>query len=317
MIKISNTLFDREKMDALLTCETKLILDYLIKHDQEKITLRDIKDAFPDIEKMDRRIDDFVSYNILKRHHGVYSFPGVIVTEDLQLSLIELVNNYLKSHSLRLSSLIKNELELVSKENRLINVLITLFKSDIEGKDSIYPNNAISKEWLALPTRYTEVAGKKNIFISMASQELNYDHNLSDFFNFLSLNREDLPVQFLETRRRIGDVNPTYFLNYCERKLRRLEKGKIISNEKSDIFMETLFDMQYCLLEENQYVYNLAHVKTEGLESFKKVQSELLETTQSILLDESEKKFIVSVLLFQWLVTQKIIDSTQTCHGVL
>ncbi|MEG0254548.1 MAG: DUF1803 domain-containing protein [Vagococcus sp.] len=317
MIKIKNTPFNQEKMASLLTKETELIVDYLVSRYNEKVTLRDIKRAFPNIESMDRLIDELVSFDLLTRSKRTYSFAGNIVTKDVQDEVIDKVTQYLSKKESEIFSVMNDELAKIDFNNRQLVVLYQLFSDGVFEKDSIYPETEFSKRCLSLPTRYTEVSGKKDRFFTMATREPFYAHNLSDYFNFLSLNRDDLPEEFLKTRRKIGDVNSLYFMNYCERKLRRLEKGKVISTIKPDIFMEVLYNMKYCLVEDEQYSFNIVRIKDTCLSSLTKIQEQLVNEINLVNFDEEEKKFMVNVLFFQWLVSQNLIDPTQTCHGVL
>ena len=116
----------------------------------------------------------------------------------------------------------------------------------------------------------------------------------------------------------MGDVNPEYFLNYCERKLRRLEKGKESRVDKSDIFMETLFEMGYVTIDNDQYKFNMVRLLPDKkIPSLLKIRTELIENVQDDSLDQQEVTFIVSCILIEWLECQKLIQDFKKYHGVL
>lgn len=317
MLKIINQPFNSKKMAIVLDETTELVLNYLKDHKTEKVTLRQIKRAFPEKEEMDQFIDDLVTFNLVERYHGAYSFKGNIITEDMQEKMITLLTDYLASKKDTIISMFEETVQQIPDENKTVVFLYSLFGGLIHGTSSIYPDNDISKEWLSIPSRYTEIKGKKEIFISMSQPYPAYGSQLSDFFDFLTLNRDDLPKEFLEIRSKVGDVNQNYFMTYIERKLRRLEKGKSISCDKSDIFMETLYKMNYVGINEGLYTFKVARLTIQDFDKWTEGLNYLVERLESIDLATEEKEFIVRVVVYQWFVSENLIDTTQTLHGML
>ncbi|MFY8330898.1 DUF1803 domain-containing protein [Vagococcus carniphilus] len=317
MLKIVNQPFDSKKMAIVLDETTEPILNYLKDHKTEKVTLRQIKRAFPEKDEMDRFIDDLVTFNLVERYHGSYSFKGNIITEDMQEKMITLLTDYLDNKKDTIISMFEETVQQIPDENKTVVFLYSLFGELVHGASSIYPDNDISKEWLSIPSRYTEIKGKKETFISMSQPYPTYGYQLSDFFNFLALNRDDLPKEFLEVRSKLGDVNQNYFMTYIERKLRRLEKGKSISCDKSDIFMETLYKMNYVGMTEDLYTFKIARMTIQNFDKWTESLNFLVELLESIDLATEEKEFIVGVVVYQWFVSENLIDTTQTLHGML
>ncbi|MDT2848426.1 DUF1803 domain-containing protein [Vagococcus carniphilus] len=317
MLKIVNQPFDSKKMAIVLDETTEPILNYLKDHKTEKVTLRQIKRAFPEKDEMDRFIDDLVTFNLVERYHGAYSFKGNIITEDMQEKMVTLLTDYLDSKKDTIISMFEETVQQIPVENKTVVFLYSLFGGLIHETSSIYPDNDISKEWLSIPSRYTEIKGKKETFISMSQPYPTYGNQLSDFFDFLALNRDDLPKEFLEVRSKVGDVNQNYFMTYIERKLRRLEKGKSISCDKSDIFMETLYKMNYVGMTEDLYTFKIARMTIQNFDKWTECLNYLVERLESIDLATEEKEFIVRVVVYQWFVSENLIDTTQTLHGML
>lgn len=317
MLKIVNQPFDSKKMAIVLDETTEPILNYLKDHKTEKVTLRQIKRAFPEKDEMDRFIDDLVTFNLVERYHGAYSFKGNIITEDMQEKMITLLTDYLDNKKDTIISMFEETVQQIPDENKTVVFLYSLFGELVHGASSIYPDNDISKEWLSIPSRYTEIKGKKEIFISMSQPYPTYGNQLSDFFDFLALNRDDLPKEFLEVRSKVGDVNQNYFMTYIERKLRRLEKGKSISCDKSDIFMETLYKMNYVGMTEDLYTFKIARMAIQNTDKWTEGFNYLVELLESIDLATEEKEFIVGVVVYQWFISENLIDTTQTLHGML
>lgn len=317
MLKIVNQPFDSKKMAIVLDETTEPILNYLKDHKTEKVTLRQIKRAFPEKDEMDRFIDDLVTFNLVERYHGAYSFKGNIITEDMQEKMITLLTDYLDNKKDTIISMFEETVQQIPDENKTVVFLYSLFGELVHGASSIYPDNDISKEWLSIPSRYTEIKGKKEIFISMSQPYPTYGNQLSDFFDFLALNRDDLPKEFLEVRSKVGDVNQNYFMTYIERKLRRLEKGKSISCDKSDIFMETLYKMNYVGMTEDLYTFKIARMAIQNTDKWTEGFNYLVELMESIDLATEEKEFIVGVVVYQWFISENLIDTTQTLHGML
>lgn len=317
MLKIVNQPFNSKKMAIALDETTEPILNYLKDHKTEKVTLRQIKRAFPEKEKMDHFIDELVAFNLIERNRGTYSFSGYVITDEMQKEIVTVLTTYLSSQKESITSMIDEAGKNVPDENKTVVLLYNLFSNLEQTMSTIYPDNDISRDWLTVPSRYTKIMGKKETFISMGKPYPSYGNNLSDFFNYLTLNRDDLPKEFLEIRSEVGDVNQNYFMAYIERKLRRLEKGKTISCDKPDIFMEALYKMNYVGINDNLYTFKVARMTVQNSENWTECLNYLVELLAPIDLATEEKEFIVRVVVYQWLVSESLIDMPQTLHGML
>lgn len=315
LIKLNNEPFDVEKHQLMMLPIFEEILDYLLTHQNQEVTLREIKRNISETTNMDHLIDEMIKDGFVSRYHGRYEYAGNFISADEQENLINQVHRFLEN--IEINSL-KEELNNKPAEERYLSVLHQLFKNGTSSDLTVYETTENAKRWLKLPTRYTEVTGKKATFFSFGTYQPYYSNNLSDYFNYLKLNHNDLPDEFLSIRKRIGDVNPSYFINYCERKLRRLEKGKEAAVNKADIFMETLYEMDYLKVEQEKYLFNLTRLPLNfELPSLVGLRDKLKNKLQDISCDEKEVDFMISCLVLEWLVDQNLIHDFKKYHGVL
>ncbi len=317
MLKSVNEPFSREKMALILNSQTETVIRFLTDKRSKKVMLKDLKQEFPKIKEMDRFIDDLVVNGLLNRDRGSYTFNGTTITTEIQEEIIAATVTYLDLNADKIYSIIKEIFGNISKKQQLLTIVYSLFGSLNHTQNVIYPDSQLSKDWLNIPSRVTRFNGKKNTFLSMANWYPLYSNNLADFFNFLTLNRDDLPKEFLADREIIGDVNQTYFITYCEKKLRRMKKGKEISIAKSDIFMEMLLKMKYVSIKGEFYTSELDYLAITDLTKIDDCLQGLKFQTSEILLDEDEKLFMIRLVTYKWLVSNKMIDTTQTLHGML
>lgn len=319
IVKISSDTFNPEKQKLIEKPIFNEIIAYLIEQQNQEVTLRDIKRNVSEITNFDRLMDDLIKYDFLERHHGKYLFSGNFVSKETQKSLNEQTVTYLEQQKIPFIQRFEEEVNLLPAEERFLIVLFELVNNDRQpSKITVYEQSNQVDTWLNLPTRYTEVQAKKARYVSMGTYTPYYSNNIADFFNYLKISNNELPDSFVRIRNKMGDVNPEYFLNYCERKLRRLEKGKESRVDKSDIFMETLFEMGYVTIDNDQYKFNMVRLLPDKkIPSLLKIRTELIENVQDDSLDQQEVAFIVSCILIEWLECQKLIQDFKKYHGVL
>ncbi|HCM90263.1 MULTISPECIES: DUF1803 domain-containing protein [Vagococcus] len=318
IVKISNNIFNPEKQKLTEKPIFNQVITYLIEQQNQEVTLRDIKKNVSETTDFDRLIDNLIDSDFVERYHGKYSFSGVFVSKEKQKMLNEQTINYLNNEKISFISQFNEEVKLLPVEERFLIILYELFKDQYSSKITVYEQSDQAKKWLRLPTRYTEVQVKKARYISMGRYVPYYSNNFVDFFNYLKMSHNESLDSFVRIRNKIGDVNQEYFLNYCERKLRRLEKGKELWVQKNDIFMETLFEMGYIAINKDQYSFNMVRLSSEKqIPSLLKIRTELIENIQGNSLDRQELMFIVSCIIIEWLEHQNLIQDFKKYHGVL
>lgn len=314
-LKIEQETFDAQKNNLILDSNFKDVLNFLIFREDTMTTLRDIKRAFPEIETFDRYIDDLVANNLLNRYHGRYTFSGEFISKNSQIKVNERVVSLLNQQTSNFKNLLKQEL---SKEESLA-ILYFLFKDTQIDEISVYEESLCSHKWFLLPSRYTEFQGKKAKFFSMGTRDTFYGNNIPDYFNFLTLNQINLPKKFLELRDKLGDVNLTYFIHYCERKLRRLERGKVVSVEKPDIFMDALSIMNYATVADGKYHFNVIRLSENAELSpmLNELLQQLMLSVDDFPLQQAELLFMTKCILVSWLLDENMINFPKTLHGML
>lgn len=307
IIKLSDKAFDSKKMDLVAEDKFIQIVDFLWQQ-SDKVTLRDIKRAFPEIEITDNYIEELVSYGFITRHHGKYTLGIPVITANKQQQINEVCVAYLDEH---LS-------DIHSRIGTSSNIYFDLFVGVKNQEDVLYEETDFSINWLSQPSRITRTEAKQVTFLSLAFFYPYYSHNIADYFNYLNRKSEHLPEAFLRLRRKLGDINPNYFVPYCERKLRRLEKGKTISSEKEDIFMDALIDMGYVTVEANNCLFHMVILDTTDRTSdIQLVLEELADIVTKEFGEFPDMSYVLASVLMTWLQKNNVIKECQYVHGVL
>lgn len=307
LIKMKSDRFDAYYMDLLADERCQPLLSFLVDRN-EKPTLREIKRHFPNLIDLDSYINDLVTIGVIERHHGKYDIALEYVSFETQLSIDNQVNYYLQEK-------LVNQAPFDS--NQSLEILYTLFEKEESSNTVLFELSNLSTVWLKQPTRVTQIEGKRAVYVSLGSYSPYYSHNITDYFNFLTRNQINLPNEFINLRDRLGDINPEYFIPYCDRKLRRLEKGKSISINKPDLFLEALTEMAYCSVNQDRYEFNLTRFEKQGEYSeLLKLKKELIElvTLNNHVRDVS---FIVSSCLIQYLQNNDLMGKIETPHGIM
>lgn len=305
LIKMNNDTFKAVEMDLLSDDRCEKLISFLDEKKLEFPTLREIKRHFSEESLEDSFIDDLVGIDLIKRHHGKYQLGFPIVTGEQQQQTFEQVTHLLDSQ-------IKEVRQLVNKlDISTFDFIYHLFLDEISNQIVLYEDTELAKRLLSYPTRITKVEGKRTTYVSLGTYVPYYSHNISDYFNYLTRNQSDLPEQFIQLRDRLGDINPEYFMNYCDRKLRRMEKGKLIPVNKPDLFLEALCDMEYCKISEEFYQFNI-----EKLE-FSLISTWLNEIKEKLKCENKELSLFQSLSVLDWFLENNIIEKLQTHHGML
>lgn len=311
IIKINKGEFNAEIVDLVSESKFSEILQFLVDK-KGQVTLRDLKRRFPNEDITDDYIDSLVVNHLITRYHGRYSVFGEVVTKEMQLCIKEMAETYLNTHL----KTIKKEFQEIKTDEDFFKIIYCLANFEELNEVAYYEETKESMQWLSLPMKVSKVLGKKNMIISLGAYRPNYNHYINDFFDFLKRDQINLPTNFIELRDVLGDINPSYFITYSERKLRRLSKGKQIPVEKADIFMEALLSMNYISNNNEFYEFNMLEVElSDECTQLNSLLESLTRLSEELVLVQREKQYLIRVILLNWLLENKIISLPKSLHA--
>lgn len=311
IIKVNNKGFNSKQHDLIFNPKFSKVLEFLISTNG-KATLREIKRNLSDLEITDEYIDQLVVNNLIDRHHGKYSVEGKVITSQLQEELNEKALTVFSDYEIDIRELLRD----VTSNEDYFKMLYLL--SNVTQSDEVfyYENSLLSEMWLRLPTKIATNSGKKNTFLSLGSYAPDYNQQISDYFNYLKRDQINLPPDFIELRDRLGDINPSYFIFYCERKLRRLSKGKFISIEKEDIFMDALLSMKYVDTDNQHYSFNMLEILNPSEDiKFAKIFNCLNPILTEVDVETTEESSMIRMSLISWLIKNDLLKIPHTLHA--
>ena len=313
IVKVNNSEFNAKQMNLITEKRFSEILQFLVDKEGQA-TLREFKKKFPQFDITDEYVDDLVVNHLIVRHHGRYNVYQNIVTNEMQLNIKKKCDTFFDEHQKKIEEVFKE----INSDESFFKVLYLL--SDIESSNKVayYEESTLSKEWLKLPTKISKIVGKRSTFISLGGFYPIYNHHITDYFDFLSKKQTNLPEKFVELRDLIGDINPSYFIRYAERKMRRLSRGKELSTDKADIFMEALCKMDYVTNNAENYQLNVlaVDISSEDMDInsfFKSIKNQV----SIYQLDNDELEFLIRVIFINWLLDNELIKLPISLHGYI
>ncbi|MGX6969533.1 DUF1803 domain-containing protein [Vagococcus bubulae] len=242
------------------------VVNFMIEQG-ESVTLRDIKRALPNVEEIEVIIEIWISAGLITRHHGRYELVGNVISEEKQEELKQTYQSFFLPCVEKLKAEC-NQLALSTKE-RALYFLYALHQK-IQGNITLgqyMEDTPVLAEIKQLPVYFQQLTGKKTEWLSFESlTNLAECVSLPSFFYEETYRENTKSPQFLALEKQLGDVNESYFLTYVERKLRRIEKGRIISSDTPDIFLASLVTLGYLTIEEHHYKLNVLSVEEHVLE---------------------------------------------------
>ena len=311
IIKISGNEIKAKQIDLISESRFSEILQFLVDK-KGQATLRDLKRAFPNEDITDEYIDSLVLNHLITRHHGRYAAFGEVITKEYQLNLKENCETFLDSHLEE----IKKDFEEIKTEKDSFKVIHYLGNFEEINDVVYYEETENSVQWLSLPMKLSKVLGKKSEFISLGSYYPHYNHHITDFFNYLKREQINVPIDFINLRNILGDINPSYFINYSERKLRRLSRGKQIPVEKADIFMEALLSMGYISVNNEFYEFNMLDVNlADECVELNNLLESLMTYNEELTTEKKESHYLIRAILLNWLLENNIISLPKTLHA--
>lgn len=199
------------------------LIDFLAQ--QEDVTLRKIKAAFPQELNLERQIEDFVQAGLISRENKRYLNQFTVFSDaDFDLTLSAESPRDLKFDQ---PFFVKADSELVSK----------LQNSQIQQ------------------TLSNEV---NDIALHFSSDFDRHTDNLANYFYHMTQRAKLSPFE-QEIFKLIGDVDPNYALKYMTTFLLKFVKKEIVKQKRPDIFVQTLEKYGYIVkVDAESYRFNLS-----------------------------------------------------------
>lgn len=242
------------------------VVNFMIEQ-EKSVTLREIKRALPDVQEIEVIVETWISAGLITRHHGRYELVGDVISEEKQEELKQTYQSFFLPCVEKLNVECK-QLDVSSKELAfyLLYALYQKIQNNIVFGQYVEETTALV-EIKNLPVYFQQLTGKKTEWLSFESlTNLAECVSLPSFFYEETYRENTKAPQFLVLEKRLGDVNESYFLTYVERKLRRIEKGRIISSGTPDIFLDSLVTLGYLTIVEHHYKLNILSVNEQVLE---------------------------------------------------
>ena len=313
MFKLIKQPFNQVLAELLLKEDFLPILFFLLEHQEERVTLRDMKRQLPMIQDWENVIDTLVEEQLVTRVHGRYTTGVVCLTTKAQQHLIDCWQQQLP----RWVSIFEEYLKNVPMEQRFYALMTGLNDSMTDETPFIlFEESESAKEWLKAPIDRTFEVMNGHVLSVFQPSTWAFHGSKSQFFDYLTLKSqesiEDDTYHHLVSR--LGDINPEYYVNYTDRKLRRLLKGKVIHGDKADIMMVSLLDMGYVRLEEGCYHGNIRQIQPLDTAIIKKWYEEEVVPVISTMGDQEKKvaPFVLKALMYQALVEANSINEPDT-----
>ncbi|MGY3765085.1 DUF1803 domain-containing protein [Vagococcus vulneris] len=291
----------------------KELLDFLVSHRDDTVTLRDIKRYFPSMSNIERHIDVLIKNGLLQRYHGRYMTDiPYIKTNELEESCQEIIKSVNNQKKKFLAWFDKEKLKSDDDQFVLAELLSLFVKTPSKNKVVLFETNEFIQRWEKYPNQLSTRDGilyKWDVFHQPVISE-RYD--LNDYFNHLSINEEQIPSKYQKIYQKIGDVNPEFYFSYIDRKIRRLLKGKNKISNHPDILMTSLVDLDYLIAEKDYYqmmvVYLPEKTSKECPVWYDCIKEDLLRTLDY----ETIGDFLLINCLLDQLVIERSIDINKT-----
>lgn len=286
------------------------------------VTLKEIKSNTDSRVNLTEIIETLINLQIIDRYHGRYTVIGSIISATEQSNVYEQGRRVLGPF---LEDL--NELMMIQKENIAPEAMTLAYLLAIEEVCSesfteaaplcLYERSSCSQGWFNLPTVMRKMALNKQSWVSFEPCGIReHQMSLGLYFSLLPQYETVSSNIFNEVFGLTGDVNASYFLNYVERKIRRLEKKRELPIIKEDIFMTALTKLGYLSIRDNTYYLNMTRIPLDVKEIMKKhLQLMALTFKKEIKLEQG---FIFKIILLEWAKKEGYIsDSNHTHYGIV
>lgn len=284
------------------------VLNFLIS-ESHHVTLREIKRALPQLNDIEKKMEDWVNLGVISRHHGRYSLIGDTISSGQQsekMAMLEVsFKNWIKVAFEQI-----NALEITTKERSFYLIHALMSQLDC-NEPSIYfiEQSPGLDDILSLPVYLQKLSGiKTEIYSYERLGDLADTHTLASYFYEQRYQVSTNSQMYTTINRLLGDVNPSYFVHYVERKLRRIKKGRQIPIASRDIFLESLLALNYLTDNDGYYDLNLTVITDDLLNQFKTIVQPLFD---DLPLNEIDLLYLVG-----WLKSKGLVDDEPVLVGV-
>ena len=318
MFKLVKQPFNQALTEQLLTEDFSPILFFLSEHQEERVTLRDMKRQLPMIKDWEGVIELLVEEQLVTRVHGKYTTTVVCITQEQQQDLTQGWQKQVPQWV----SMLTEQLQNIPMEHRFYHVFTAL--NDVMPEENsllLFEDSEPVNQWLNAPIDRTFEVMNGQILSVFQPSKWGFHGSKSQFFDYLTLRgqdgiKEDMYHQLVS---RLGDINPEYYINYTDRKLRRLLKGKVIRGDKADIMMASLLDMGYVRLEEGSYHGNICQIQRIDTAIIEKWYTEEVIPEISIMGDQEKQvaPFVLKALMYQALIEAGSINKPNTPYCMM
>ncbi len=281
------------------------VINELLDNDN-LLTLKEIKRMFPNVDNMDSQMNQWIKKEVITRKNGKYSVCCPLISLEKWRILTDEVTSLFEEHHDFLTSYFRDASKEFSSEVALTHLLLAFYENS-QVKDKPFFCLEVAQcnlLFLELPTLYQKISGKKTQWLSFESARL-ISLTIPSYFDYLNVPTTPKIKCFKEVQELIGDVNPTYFMTYVERKMRRLNKGRSVSSNKTDIFLEALGLMNYVYIENDTYHSNMPSFNSE---LYDRCYDWTIELSQK--LDLSLPKVLYLGILISYLNKKNMIKET-------
>lgn len=282
------------------------VVNFMIEQG-ESVTLRDIKRALPDVEEIEVVIETWISAGLITRYHGRYELVGYVMSEEKQEELKQTYQSFFLSCVEKLNAKCR-QLDLSTKD--VAFYLLYALHKKIQGNIALgqYAEDTLALAKIKqLPFYFQQLTGKKTEWLSFENlTNLAECVSLPSFFYEETYRENTRAPQFLLLDKRLGDVNESYFLTYAERKLRRIEKGRIMSSDTPDIFLDALVTLGYLTIEARHYKLNTLSVEEHVIEEIHQELDPIIE-----LFDETFNRPWEIVVIYTLLDAMDLVDTLE------
>lgn len=285
--------------------QLKKVINFILANNNV-VTLREIKRGISDIDCLEQQMEQWVELGVISRYHGRYEVNGTVLSNEQQSRVF---TNYRSFFNQFIDKNVSELTNLKLDMDQFSFYILSAFAATSLYKQTDYYILEMKKDspLQCLPLYFQKLHGKKTNWLSFESfDSLSQCSSLATYFYDVNNRVNIKSKKYLVLEKLLGDVNVSYFLMYSERKLRRIAKGRSITSEQPDIFLEALHDLGYLKIENHDYQMTGCVIQQEIATVFDHFINKLIETFENdfmIKFDFCEMICFLYVLKHQQLLT--------------
>ena len=290
--------------------ELKRVIEFVLTHDNN-VTLREIKRGTLSIDDIEQKMETWVQMGVISRHHGRYRVKAALISQETQKAVINSYSEFYKK------MIEKNSLTEMNLDIKYLSfyILYSLTQTLIyQEKEFFVIENSKDLAIHSFPIYFQKLHGKKTEWVSFESfDSLNQCKSLPTYFYDVTYRKNTTSKRFLALEKLLGDVNIPYFLSYSERKLRRIEKGRSISSNQSDIFLEALSILNYLTIDNDLYQMNICLINQDTKEHVASFIKKIIESFEYHF--KTEFDFLAMIILLNELKSEGLFTNEKVLFG--